>query len=226
MDTLFQSALPILQIIWIDLVLSGDNAVVIALACRDLPARQKRMGMVIGAGVAIGLRIIFALIVTQLMALPFLKIVGALLLFWIASKMLVEEEDEKDIPASDKLWQAVKTIAIADAAMSLDNVLALAAVARGDAALLTFGLIVSIPLIIAGATLVMTMLARFPILVWAGSALLGWIAGEMLVSDPFTVQKLGEAMAHSLHYPAALVGAIFVVGVGYLLRKKSSAGAH
>ena len=220
MDTLLQSAIPVLQIIWIDLVLSGDNAVVIALACRDLPAKQKRMGMVLGAGVAIGLRILFALIVTQLMALPFLKIVGALLLFWIASKMLVEEEGEKDIPASDKLWQAVKTIAIADAAMSLDNVLALAAVARGDVGLLVFGLVVSIPLIIAGATLVMAMIARFPILVWAGSALLGWISGEMFVSDPFLVGQIGEELTKKLHYPAALLGAVVVVGIGYMLRRK------
>ena len=220
MDTLLQSAIPVLHIIWIDLVLSGDNAVVIALACRDLPAKQKRMGMVLGAGVAIGLRILFALIVTQLMALPFLKIVGALLLFWIASKMLVEEEDEKDIPASDKLWQAVKTIAIADAAMSLDNVLALAAVARGDVGLLVFGLVVSIPLIIAGATLVMAMIARFPILVWAGSALLGWISGEMFVSDPFLVGQIGEELTKKLHYPAALLGAVVVVGIGYMLRRK------
>ena len=220
MDTLLQSAIPVLQIIWIDLVLSGDNAVVIALACRDLPAKQKRMGMVLGAGVAIGLRILFALIVTQLMALPFLKIVGALLLFWIASKMFVEEEDEKDIPASDKLWQAVKTIAIADAAMSLDNVLALAAVARGDVGLLVFGLVVSIPLIIAGATLVMAMIARFPILVWAGSALLGWISGEMFVSDPFLVGQIGEELTKKLHYPAALLGAVVVVGIGYMLRRK------
>jgi YjbE family integral membrane protein len=220
MDTLLQSAVPILQIIWIDLVLSGDNAVVIALACRDLPPKQKRMGMVLGAGVAIGLRVLFALIVTQLMALPFLKIVGALLLFWIASKMLVEDESEKDIPASDKLWQAVKTIAIADAAMSLDNVLALAAVARGDAALLIFGLVVSIPLIIAGATLVMAMVARFPILVWAGAALLGWISGEMFVSDPYLVGQLGEELTKKLHYPAALLGAVVVVGIGYMLRRK------
>lgn len=220
MDTIFQSAIPILQIIWIDLVLSGDNAVVIALACRDLPPRQKRMGMVLGAGVAIGLRVLFALIVTQLMALPFLKIVGALLLFWIASKMLVEEEGEKDVPASDKLWQAVKTIAIADAAMSLDNVLALAAVARGDAGLLIFGLVVSIPLIIAGATLVMAMVARFPILVWAGAGLLGWISGEMLVSDPFMVTQFGEEVTKALHYPAAAVGAAFVVAMGYVLRRR------
>lgn len=220
MDTLLQSAIPVLQIIWIDLVLSGDNAVVIALACRNLPDKQKRVGMVLGAGVAIGLRVIFALIVTQLMAMPFLKIVGALLLFWIASKMLVVEEDEKEIPASDKLWQAVKTIAIADAAMSLDNVLALAAVARGDAALLVFGLVVSIPLIIAGATLVMAMISRFPILVWAGSALLGWIAGEMLVSDPFMVSNLGETLSKSLHYPAAIVGALIVLAIGYFLRRR------
>ena len=160
------------------------------------------------------------MIVTQLMALPFLKIVGALLLFWIASKMLVEEEDEKDIPASDKLWQAVKTIAIADAAMSLDNVLALAAVARGDVGLLVFGLVVSIPLIIAGATLVMAMIARFPILVWAGSALLGWISGEMFVSDPFLVGQIGEELTKKLHYPAALLGAVVVVGIGYMLRRK------
>lgn len=223
----WQNTLAVLEVIWVNIVLSGDNAVVIALACRGLPAHQRRVGMALGAGVAIVLRLIFTLLVVQLLATPFLKIAGALLLLWIAVKLVTEEGDEGEdkIKASERLWHAVRTVAIADMVMSLDNVLAIAAVAKGNTAMLVFGLAISIPLIVAGATLVMTMLARFPILVWAGAALLGWVAGDMFASDPWLVGQVGEALAHQMEYGAAAFGAILVVGIGYILSRKN-AGAH
>lgn len=223
----WQNTLAVLEVIWVNIVLSGDNAVVIALACRGLPAHQRRVGMALGAGVAIVLSLIFTLLVVQLLATPFLKIAGALLLLWIAVKLVTEEGDEGEdkIKASERLWHAVRTVAIADMVMSLDNVLAIAAVAKGNTAMLVFGLAISIPLIVAGATLVMTMLARFPILVWAGAALLGWVAGDMFASDPWLVGQVGEALAHQMEYGAAAFGAILVVGIGYVLSRKN-AGAH
>lgn len=222
-----QTLVSILQIIWIDLLLSGDNAVVIALACRSLPAHQRRMGIVLGAGTAIGLRIIFAMIITYLLAVPFLRLVGGALLFWIAVK-LVSGEDEGDshVSESETLWQAVRTIAIADAVMSLDNVVAIAAAAKGHVGLFVFGLIVSIPLIVLGSTLIMALIARFPIFVWGGAALLGWIGGEMIVTDPFVADKIGPA-APGLHYPAALAGAILVILIAFVLKRRAaSAGSH
>ena len=184
-----------LQIIWIDLLLSGDNAVVIALAVRSLPEKQRKVGILLGAGAAVGLRIIFAVVVTYLLAVPFLKVVGALLLFWIAIKLAKgEEEAHSDIEASDNLWKAVRTIAIADAVMSLDNVLAIAAAARGHFELFIFGLLLTIPLIVYGARLLSTVLERFPILIWLGAALLGWIAGEMLLGDLAVLQWLQANM--------------------------------
>src|SRR5215210_2788690 len=195
MEDLAPQALKILQIIWINIILSGDNAVVIALACRGLPANRQRMGMVLGAGVAVVLRIIFTVGVVYLLATPFLKIAGGLLLFWIAVKLLVEDDEAQEgkIAETDRLWHAVRTIAIADAVMSLDNVLAIAAVAKDSTVLLVLGLAISIPLIVAGASLIITLLERFPVLVWAGAALLGWIAGDMIVSDPALVSRFGQA---------------------------------
>jgi YjbE family integral membrane protein len=230
----------LLQIIWIDLLLSGDNAVVIALAVRSLPEKQRKLGIWLGAGAAVGLRIIFAVVVSYLLNIPFLKVVGALLLFWIAIKLAKgEEEAHGDIEASDNLWKAVRTIAIADAVMSLDNVLAIAAAARGHFELFVFGLLLTIPLIIFGARLLSTILERYPILIWLGAALLGWIAGEMLVSDIAVQQWLqvnlpswvatvpvsevnpaGLATAKVPFYGAAALGAAFVCIVGYLLKKK------
>lgn len=209
----------VLQIIWIDLLLSGDNAVVIALACRSLPERQRRIGIVLGAGTAVVLRIIFALVISQLLALPFLKLGGGVLLFWIAIKLVTEEEHEDhEIKESGSLWGAVRTIAIADAVMSLDNVVAIAAAAKGHAELFIFGLVLSIPLIVYGSTVIMALIARFPIFVWAGAALLGWIAGEMIVSDPWIVERIGT-VSHAMHYVAAAVGAGIVVAVGWVLLK-------
>jgi YjbE family integral membrane protein len=230
MDISSDFLLRVLQIIWIDLLLSGDNAVVIALACRSLPPRQRRMGIVLGAGVAVGLRIVFALIITQLLALPFLKLGGGILLLWIATKLVIGEDDEpeKDIAESDTLWKAVRTIAIADAVMSLDNVIAIAAAAKGHPELFIFGLLLSIPLIVMGSTLIMALIERFPLFVWAGAALLGWISGEMIVSDPWIVERIGAETSQAWHYPAAALGAAFVIAVGYGWKRfrDSREGAH
>jgi YjbE family integral membrane protein len=216
----------VLQIIWIDLLLSGDNAVVIALACRKLPPKQRIWGVVLGTVVAIALRVIFAGVVTTLMQVPYLKIVGGALLLWIAVKLLNPDENGKsnEIEAVDKLWRAIRIVAIADLVMSLDNVIAIAAVAeRFEAphsyALLMFGLAVSIPLIMAGAALVMALLDRFPIVVWAGAALLGWIAGEIIAKDPLFTAALDPASAHTAAIVGATLGALFVVGVGLLRRR-------
>lgn len=236
----------LLQIIWIDLLLSGDNAIVIALAVRSLPERQRKIGILLGAGAAVGLRIFFAIIVSYLLNIPFLKVIGAVLLFWIAIKLAVgEEEAHGEIEASDNLWKAVRTIAIADAVMSLDNVLAIAAAARGHFELFIFGLLLTIPLIVYGARLLSNVLERFPILIWLGAALLGFIAGEMLMSDIAVLQWLqtalpswvsvvpvsdtnpaGLAAAKVPFYTAAVLGAAFVTGVAYLLksRRESRAG--
>ena len=227
MEDLAPNVIKILQIIWINIILSGDNAVVIALACRGLPPERQRVGMIAGAGVAVGLRIVFTLLVASLLSTPFLKIAGSLLLFWIAVKLLVENEEDAEgkIQPSERLWHAIRTIAIADAVMSLDNVLAIAAVAQGSWFLLVLGLAISIPLVIVGASLIMTLIERFPIFVWLGAGLLGWVAGEMLVSDPWLVGQLGEATAHRLEMPVAALGALVVVGLGYLLRRRLQAAA-
>ena len=173
------------KIMWINILLSGDNALVIAMACRGLPPRQRFWGMVLGAGVAVFLRIIFTGIVVTLMALPFLKLVGGLALLVIAAKLLVpENEDEGGVDAASHLWAAVQIVAIADIVMSLDNVIAVAAAANGSIPLLVIGLAISVPLIVAGAALIMALLTRLPALVWAGAGLLGWVAGEVMATDP------------------------------------------
>ncbi|GGF46736.1 hypothetical protein GCM10007301_02750 [Azorhizobium oxalatiphilum] len=236
--------LSLLQIIWIDLLLSGDNAVVIALACRSLPPGQRKWGIILGAGAAVGLRIIFALAISYLLGVPFLKIVGGLLLLWIAAKLvLTEEEGAHDIAASTSLWAAVRTIAIADAVMSLDNVVAIAAASRGHPELFIFGLLLTIPLIVAGSQLVLALLAKFPVLVWAGAALLGFIAGEMLVGDVISIGYLqsfnpewvkpdaeapgGIGPAALPHYLAGALGAVLVVAIGLVMRKKpDTASSH
>ncbi len=213
------------QIIWIDLLLSGDNAVVIAMACRSLPDRQRRIGILLGAGAAIGLRIFFAFIITQILGVPFLKALGGVLLFWIAIKLIIGEETEgKEIAAADRLWKAVGTIAVADAVMSLDNVVAIAAIAREDYSLFIFGLALSVPLIVVGASVVTNIITRFPIFVWAGAALLGWIAGEMISGDTAAFAKLGITVPHSVHYAAAAAGAAVVVAVGYVLKRRVKSG--
>src|SRR3954454_12392675 len=185
MEALLPQILKVLGIIWINVILSGDNAVVIALACRGLPEDKRRIGMILGAGVAVVLRIVFTVLVAALLSTPFLKILGGVLLLWIAVKLLVGDDEEGSVKETDRLWHAVWTVAVADAVMSLDNVLAIAAVAKDSTFLLVLGLAISIPLIIAGAALIMALLDRVPLLVWAGAALLGWVAGQMIVSDPW-----------------------------------------
>lgn len=218
MEALGPQALKLLEIIWINVILSGDNAVVIALACRGLPADKQRAGMILGAGVAVALRVIFTVLVASLLALPYLKIVAGVLLLWVAVKLIPgEDEGEGGVTESDRLWHAVRTIAIADAVMSLDNVLAIAGVAKDSMVLLIIGLLVSIPLIVAGASLIMKLLEKLPVLVWAGAALLGWVALDMILTDPALVERFGEARMHSLELPGEIVGAIFVLAVGYLL---------
>jgi YjbE family integral membrane protein len=173
------------KIIWINVLLSGDNALVIALACRGLEPKQRFWGMILGAGAAVILRIIFTGIVATLMGLPYLKLAGGLALLVIAAKLLVpEEEDEDGVKSASHLWAAVQIVVVADIVMSLDNVIAVAAAANGSVPLLVLGLAISVPLIVAGAALIMALLNKLPILVWAGAALLGWIAGDVIATDP------------------------------------------
>lgn len=173
------------KIIWINVLLSGDNALVIALACRGLAPRQKLWGMILGAAAAVILRIIFTGIVVTLMELPYLKLVGGLALIVIAAKLLVpEQEDEEGVKSASHLWAAVQIVVVADIVMSLDNVIAVAAAANGSVPLLILGLAISVPLIVAGAALIMALLTRLPILVWAGAILLGWISGDVIATDP------------------------------------------
>ncbi|CAN5517973.1 TerC family protein [soil metagenome] len=179
------------KIIWINVLLSGDNALVIALACRGLQPKQRVWGMVLGAAVAVLLRIIFTGIVVTLMALPYLKLVGGLALLVIAAKLLVpEKEDEDGVEAAAHLWAAVRIVAVADIIMSLDNVIAVAAAANGSLVLLILGLAISVPMIVAGAALIMALLDRMPALIWLGAALLGWVAGEVIATDPAVVPWL------------------------------------
>lgn len=233
----------ILEIIVVNIVLSGDNAVVIALACRNLPTRQRKLGILLGTGVAVVLRIVFYLAIAWLSGVSFLKVAGALLLVWIAVKLIQGEDDTHEISASEKLWHAVRTIAVADAVMSLDNVLAIVGVARGEAWIAILGLIISIPLIVVGASLITALIGRFPILVWIGAALLGWVAGEMLVDDPLVLTWLsghapqlvvpkandaagiGLEAAHGLLYGTATLGVLIVLGAGFLLTRRSGSAA-
>ena len=187
------------KIIWINVLLSGDNALVIALACRGLAPRQRLWGMIFGAGAAVILRIIFTGIVASLMELPYLKLVGGLALLVIAAKLLVpEQEDEDSVQSASHLWAAIQIVVVADIVMSLDNVIAVAAAANGSVPLLILGLAISIPLIVAGAALIMALLNRLPILVWAGAALLGWIAGDVIATDPAIHPKLDALFAEQL----------------------------
>lgn len=224
MENLGPELLKLIQIIWINIILSGDNAVVIAMACRGLPPDKQRPGMVLGALVAVLLRIVFTVVVATLLSTPFLKIVGGCLLLWISVKLVLGEDEQggSAVQQTEQLWHAIRTVAIADAVMSLDNVLAIAAVAKDSTTLLIVGLVISVPLIVAGSAIIMALLGRLPILVWAGAALLGWVAGEMLVSDPWLSGALGEEFIHRIELPAAAVGAVFVVALGYFLSRRAA----
>jgi len=214
----------VVQIIWINVLLSGDNAIVIALACRNLPQKQRFAGMVLGTGVALLLRLIFATIVSTLMLLPYVKIAGGVALFWIAVKLLVPgEEADNGNSTSDSLWRAVKLIAVADVVMSLDNVIAVAAVADGSLALLVFGLGVSIPAIVAGANVIMALLNYFPLIIWAGAGLLGWIAGDVIASDPIIadyVASFGAGAPAKIKLVCSIIGMAGTVGACLISRAR------
>jgi len=211
----------VVKIIMIDLLLSGDNAVVIALACRNLPPEQRRKGILFGVGGAIGLRIVLTFFAVSLLALPYLKLIGALLLIWIGIKLILpdDEHDEGNIKADTRLTGAIKTIIIADFVMSLDNVLGVAAAAKGNVSLLVFGLLISIPLIAWSSQLVLKLIDRFPYIIYAGGALLGYVAGEMLVSEAL-LAPLVEAQ-HQLHWliPASCALLVLVAGKWLAMRR-------
>lgn len=210
-----------LQIVWINILLSGDNAVVIALACRGLDARRRKWGVLAGSLAAVALRIIFTFFVVELLRLPYVKLFSGMLLFWIALQLLMQNSNDKDVKASTSIWGAVRTIAVADAIMSLDNVVAVAAAAKNSVPLITFGIVVSVPLIVFGSTLVLSLLNRFPILIVAGAALLGWVAGEIMVSDSALRVWFGP-LPESTELWAALAGAglMLVVAGGLRLFRK------
>jgi YjbE family integral membrane protein len=178
-----------LEIIWINILLSGDNAILIALACRQLPPEQQRLGVFLGALGGVILRVAFTLLIVQIMSIPLLKTAGGLLLLGVAVKLLVDETDHSHVAAKPDLMSAVMSIIVADAVMSLDNVLAIAAAARGEMKLITFGLAVSVPIVMFGAGFLLHALERFPILVWAGAAVLGWVAGDMIGGDEFLQER-------------------------------------
>lgn len=175
--------IPVLQIIWIDLVLSGDNAVVIALACRQLAGKQRFWGILLGTAAAIILRVALTFVVVEIVHLPFVRLIGGLLLLWIAIGLALEEEKDQDVPAATSTFTAIRIIVIADAIMSLDNVMAIAAAAKGSLMLVIFGLALSIPLIIFGANMFLALLSRYPILIWLGAAVLGYVAGELIGAE-------------------------------------------
>jgi len=213
----------VLQIIVIDILLGGDNAVVIALACRRLSPRQRNQGIFWGVIGAVSLRVILIFFALQILALPFLKMIGGLLLLWIGVKLLLPEENgHQNIKSGDTLWAAVKTIVIADAVMSLDNVIAIAGAAHGDMLLVVCGIAISIPIIIWGSKLVLTLMERFPVVITLGGGLLGWIAGGMIVTDIW-IKPFLAVYPHWLHYPASLAGALLVIITGRLLAKGRSA---
>ena len=209
----------LMKIIWINIILSGDNAVVIALAARSLPPHQQKKAILFGSGAAVVLRIVLTVVAVQLLALSFLQIVGGLLLLWIGVQLLSEEDEGEEGEVEQKgLMAAVRTILIADIVMSLDNVIAVAAAAKGSTTLLIIGLAISIPLVIFGSTLMIKLMERYPVIVTLGAALIGWVGGETIVSDVALKSTL-EANP-SLHYIAAAVGAALVVGLGRFLQKR------
>lgn len=219
-DAAFWVAL--MQIIGVNIVLSGDNAVVIALAARSLPPKQQKAAVMWGSGAAVIMRIVLTIIAVEMLKWPYLKLIGAVLLLWIAVKLLIPEDgDEDGITASGSMAAAIKTILIADLVMSLDNVIAVAAAAKGSLMLLILGLGISIPLVIFGSTLLLKLMDRYPIIITIGAALLGWVAGEMAITDPLVKDWVNANMAW-LHYAAPAAGALFVVLLGRYLAARAS----
>jgi len=212
------------QIIMINIVLSGDNAVVIALACRALPPSQQKKAILFGSVGAIGLRIILTFFAVMLLGLPYLKLIGAALLLWIGVGLLKGDDDDGELEGHSNLMAAIKTIIIADLVMSLDNVIGVAAAAKANVPLLIIGLVISIPLIIYGSTLILKLMGRFPVIITIGAGLLGWVAGEMALSDPSIAAWAAEQ--HTLHMLAPAVGALLVVATGkWLVMRSQSAAA-
>ena len=219
-DPLFWTAL--LKIIGVNIVLSGDNAVVIALAARSLPPKQQKLAIFWGAGAAIVLRIILTLFAVKLLELEWLKLIGSVLLLWIGVKLLVPEDEDADVDASDNLWQAIRTILIADLVMSLDNVIAVAAAAGGHWGLLMIGLAISIPLVIFGATMLVKVMERWPVVITIGAALIGFVAGEMAWEDG-AISAWTSPYPPSMKYVPAIICAALVVVVGQWLGRRAEA---
>lgn len=203
-------------IMMVNIVLSGDNAVVIAMASRNLPKKQQKLAILWGSAGAIGLRVLLTIVAVILLQIPYLQFAGGLLLVWIAAKLLLEEESNENVEASTSMWAAVKTIIVADIIMSLDNTLAIAAVAKGDYLLLTLGLGLSIPLIIFGSQILVMIMNKFPIIVYIGAGLIAWTAGEMMVRD----QKIGHYLtAYTVEWLIPLVITVAIIGLGVWNKK-------
>ena len=221
----------VIQIVIIDILLGGDNAVVIALACRKLPPAQRMQGVLWGTAGAIVLRVALIAFAVVLLDVPLLKFAGGLLLLWIGVRLLAPAHDaHENVKPADKLVAAIKTIIIADAVMSLDNVIAIAGAAEAAdpqhrIALVIFGLIVSIPLIVWGSTLVLKLLDRFPVIVTIGAALLGWIAGGLIINDP-AGDRWPLLDSPAAEYGAKIAGALIVVIVGYALKRRTQRREH
>ena len=214
----------LMKIIWINIILSGDNAVVIALAARSLPPAQQKKAIFWGSAAAVILRIVLTVVAVKLMALPYLQIIGGLLLLYIGVQLLSENGDEEGHGKEHgSLMAAVRTILIADLVMSLDNVIAVAAAAKGSTTLLIIGLAISIPLVIFGSTLMIKLMERYPVIVTLGAALIGWVAGETIISD--VISKPIVEANHWLHYVGPALGAAFVLGLGKFLQKRGAATA-
>jgi len=220
-DGAFVAAL--LGIIWIDLLLSGDNAIVIALVCRQLPKDQQRMGMILGSGAAVGLRIVFAVFITYLMLIPGLAALGGLFLLWVAIGLVRQGgHDSHDLKPSTTLAGAIATIAIADVGMSLDNVMAIAAMSHGSVVLLALGVLISIPMVIAGSVLFTKIIERFPVIALAGAALLGWLGGSILSNDPYVKSFAAGVDPQVFHYGLAGGGLALVLLVAWIIKVRSN----
>jgi YjbE family integral membrane protein len=216
-DPVFWTAL--LKIIGVNIVLSGDNAVVIALAARSLPQKQQKLAIFWGSAAAIIMRIILTIFAVKLLALDWLKIIGSIALLWIGVKLLVPEEEDPEVSASDNLFAAIRTILIADLVMSVDNVIAVAAAAGGSLVLLVLGLAISIPLVIFGATLLVKVMERFPIIITIGAGLIGFVAGEMAWEDN-AIHGFTQGFPGSMKYVCAVLGAAFVIVLGQWIAKR------
>ena len=213
----------LLQIIAIDIILGGDNAIIIALACRNLPKHQKRAGILWGTAGAIVLRVILVFFASALMTTPGLRLIGGLLLLWIGTKLITEDVgDELDgkIAQKNSLLGAIQTIIIADFVMSLDNALAITAAAKGNMFLVVFGLVLSVPIIIGGSAIILRMMERFPVIITLGGGLLGWLGGDLIATDKLTADHM-PALVTGTPYAAAFIGALLVVALGSMLKAKA-----